>query len=209
MKKRIVTTCCLLTVASLTLGGCATKKYTRNEAAASEARATERADRQINDLGTQVEANQGAIAENREGVSKASKTAQEALDRALEAGRLAEGKFLYETVLSNEDVRFEFDKADLGEEAATALDEFAALLKEQNENVFIEIQGHTDSTGEESYNLQLGEERAEAARRYLSKTGIALHRMSVISYGESEPVDDNKTRDGRARNRRVVLVVLQ
>ncbi len=207
--KNVIATCCLLTVASLGLAGCATKKYTRSEAAASEARANDRADRQINDLGTQVEQNQSAIAQNREGISEASKTAQEALERAMAAGKLAEGKFLYETVLSNEDVRFEFDKADLGEDAAAALDEFAARLKEQNENVYIEIQGHTDSTGEESYNLALGEKRAEAARRYLSKTGIALHRMSVISYGETEPIDDNKTRDGRARNRRVVLVVLQ
>ena len=86
---------------------------------------------------------------------------------------------------------------------------FAAQLKGNNQNVFIEIQGHTDNLGGDDYNEKLGEERAEAVRRYLSKQGMPLHRMQVITYGEVEPVADNKTRDGRSQNRRVVLVVLQ
>ncbi len=126
------------------------------------------------------------------------------------AGKLAEGKFLYEVVLSDDKVRFAFDKADLSDEAKAALEEFGAGLKEQNANVFVEIQGHTDSTGSEEYNLRLGERRAESVRRYLSsQQGLALHRMSVISYGESAPVADNGTREGRAQNRRVSLVVLK
>jgi outer membrane protein OmpA-like peptidoglycan-associated protein len=58
------------------------------------------------------------------------------------------------------------------------------------------------------YNLELGEARAEAVRRFLSKQGIALNRMSTISYGEEDPVAKNTSRKGRAQNRRVVVVVL-
>ena len=74
--------------------------------------------------------------------------------------------------------------------------------------MYLEIQGHTDATGADAYNYNLGEARAEAVRRYLSKQGIALNRMSTISYGKDEPVDSNKTKDGRAKNRRVVVIVL-
>ena len=95
-------------------------------------------------------------------------------------------------------------------EALAALDDFAERAKEANLDVFVEIQGHTDSTGSEEYNRKLGLERAEAVRRYLNHGhGFALHRLSVISYGESEPAVDNDTRENRSRNRRVVLVVLK
>ena len=86
--------------------------------------------------------------------------------------------------------------------------EFAEKLKGENKNVYLEIQGHTDASGGKEYNYKLGEERAEAVRRYLSKQGIALNRMSTISYGEDEPVSKNTSRKGRAQNRRVVVVVL-
>ena len=74
--------------------------------------------------------------------------------------------------------------------------------------MYLEIQGHTDSTGPDEYNYKLGEARAEAVRRYLSKSGVALNRMSTISYGKDEPVDSNKTKEGRSKNRRVVVIVL-
>ena len=159
---------------------------------------------------TQVEENQSAIRENEERLAEASATARDAYDRAVAAGALAEGKFLYETVLSSDKFRFEVDRSELSDETRAALDEFAAQLKADNENVFVEIQGHTDATGSEDYNMKLGQQRAEAVRWYLSQQhGLALHRMSVISYGETAPVADNATREGRAVNRRVSLVVLK
>jgi outer membrane protein OmpA-like peptidoglycan-associated protein len=167
-------------------------------------------DERIDGVETQVEENQSAILENEERLAAASATARDAFDRAVAAGELAEGKFLYETILSSDRFRFEVDRAELSEEARAALDEFAGQLKADNKNVFVEIQGHTDSTGSDDYNMKLGQQRAEAVRLYLSGThGLALHRMSVISYGESAPVSDNDTREGRALNRRVSLVVLQ
>lgn len=193
--------------------GCATKKYVRAEVGSS----SERLGGDIESLSGQVEANQTRLAEDERrldehdnAIANTSKTAQEALDRATAAGQLAEGKLLYEAVFTENEIPFGFEQAELGDEAKAALDEFAAPLKEQNQGIFIEVQGHTDSSGPEEYNLLLGEQRAEAVRRYLSQAhSFPLHRMSVISYGESEPLADNSTREGRAKNRRVALVVLR
>jgi len=199
----------VLAAAALVASGCATKKYVQQETGAVHTR--------VDDVETQVEQTQTdlrrtgeRVGESERRIGEVSKTAQEALDRAQEAGKLAEGKLLYETVLTDEKVRFGFDKAELSEEARAALDQFASQLKgEYNRDVYVEIQGHTDATGSDQYNIELGLERAEAVRRYLNQQhGIPLHRISVISYGEAEPIADNTSRDGRAQNRRVVLVVL-
>lgn len=135
-------------------------------------------------------------------------TAKEALDRANAAHKLAEGKFLFEMVLSDDSVKFPVDQDKLSPEAEMRLSELVQRLKGENKNVYLEIQGHTDSSGPEHYNDQLGSARAEAVRRYLSKEGVALNRMATISYGEEVPVAPNDTREGRAQNRRVVIVVL-
>lgn len=191
---------------ALVVSGCASKKYVSTEVADVETRMTERVD----GVESQVEANQTRLNKHEKEIGEVSQTAQEALDRALAAGKLAEGKFLYETLLTDDRVRFEFDQADLTEPAMSELDTFAQQLATDNANVFIEIQGHTDSTGSEDYNLDLGERRAEATRRYLNMShGVPLHRMSIISYGESAPIADNGTREGRSLNRRIALVVLQ
>jgi len=127
--------------------------------------------------------------------AEASKTAREALDRAMAAGKLAEGKLLYETVLSDDKVKFGFDKAELSADAKAALDAFATQLKTENKNVYVEIQGHTDNVGGEDYNNKLGDQRAKAVKDYLGKQGIPLFRMETISYGETAPVADNASRE--------------
>ncbi len=209
MKNRKYTVLVAVAVCGLIAQGCATKKYTRAEIATAEARVTERVDQQVDDLEGQIENNQMRIESNEKEIAEVSKTAQDALDRAVEAGKLAEGKLLYETVLTNADVRFDSEKAEIDDSAAGVLNGFVTRLKGENKNVYVEIQGHTDATGTDTYNEELGLERAEAVRRHLSKQGIPLHRMAVISYGESEPIADNSTKEGREQNRRVVLVVLQ
>lgn len=205
----------VLVAVPLVMTGCATKKYVQTETQAVASR--------VDDVEAQVEENQtrldqqeqkiGDVNSKAEGASQqateASKTAQEALQRAQEAGKLAEGKLLYEEVLTDNDVKFGFESAKLSEGATAAIDAFAEKLKTQNKGVYIEIQGHTDSTGSESYNETLGLQRAEAVMQYLNREhDFPLHRMNVISYGESEPIADNNTREGRAQNRRVSLVVL-
>ncbi len=117
-------------------------------------------------------------------------------------------KFVYSLVLSDDAVKFPLNGHEISKDAEDKLKDFAERLKSENKNVYLEVQGHTDSTGAKLYNYRLGEERAEAVRRYLNKQGIALNRMSTISYGQEEPVDSNKTKTGRAKNRRVVVVVL-
>ncbi len=188
--------------------GCATKKYVAGEVGQVNTR-VDGVQTQVEDAQTKIKVHEGRITKNEQDTAAASKTAKEALDRAVAAGRLAEGKLLYETVLSDDKVKFGFDKAVLSDEAKAALDAFAAQLKAENKNVYIEVQGHTDNVGGELYNEKLGKQRAEAVEEYLAKQGIPLFRIESISYGESEPVADNKTREGRAQNRRVVLVVLQ
>ncbi|MEE8138810.1 MAG: OmpA family protein [Thermoanaerobaculia bacterium] len=195
--------------AALALAGCATKEYVRAEVGSIEAQAAQTAER-MTGVESQVEELQTRVGEHGEMIGELSQTAQEALERAIAAGKLAEGKFLYEALLSDDRVGFAFDDASLSEEARAALDEFAADLKQRNENIFVEIQGHTDAIGSEKYNLDLGEQRAEAVCLYLNaQHRLPVHRMSVISYGESAPVADNGTRQDRALNRRVALVVLQ
>jgi peptidoglycan-associated lipoprotein len=195
-------------VLMLVATGCATKKYVEGEVGGVTKRVDD-VQSQVEDTQTQLKQHDERINQNSAATQAVSKTAQEALDRAMAAGKLAQGKFLYETVLSDDKVKFGFDKSELSADAKAALDQFADKLKSDNKNVYIEIQGHTDNVGSEEYNFQLGQKRAEAVRRYLSTKGVPLHRMSVISYGESEPVADNSARDGRAQNRRVVLVVLE
>ncbi|HEX2560679.1 MAG TPA: OmpA family protein [Phenylobacterium sp.] len=141
-------------------------------------------------------------------VTQVEGTAGEALQRANAAHKLAEGKFLYEVVLSDDSVKFPVDHSALSPEAEARLAELAQRLKAENRNVYLEIQGHTDATGDDSYNEQLGEARAEAVRRYLAKQGVALNRMATISYGEESPVAPNETPEGRSQNRRVAIVVL-
>ncbi len=153
---------------------------------------------------------QATLKDHGERLDQLSKTAQEAVQRASEAGTLAQGKLVYEVVLTDDKLKFGSDKSALGADAKMLLDDFAANLKQDNKNAFIEIQGHTDSRGEPGPNFALGEKRAKAVRDYLNMKGdIPLHKMSVISYGESAPVADNKFKAGREENRRVVLVVIQ
>ena len=168
------------------LGGCATKKYVREQVAPVQSTVTEH--------GSKIE--------------QLDQTTREALDRATAAGKLAEGKFVYSMVLSDDSMKFRTGKADLSPEATARLDAFVDKLKTENKNVYVEVQGHTDSTGSPAGNTRLGQDRAEAVRRYLNQKGVALNRIGTISYGQDAPVAPNNTRDGRAQNRRVVLIVL-
>ena len=166
--------------------GCASHKFVRENLAVVDGR--------VDETNTHLAAVEG--------------TAGEALQRATDAHKLAEGKFLYQVVLSDDSVKFPVDQDALSPEAEARLSELAQRLKSENRNVYLEIQGYTDATGDPRHNQQLGESRAEAVRRSLSRQGIALNRMATISYGEEQPVAPNTTREGRAQNRRVAIVVL-
>jgi outer membrane protein OmpA-like peptidoglycan-associated protein len=196
---------------ALVASGCATKTYVQEQVG----QASKASDAKIGEVQKQVEATQSDItalksADQSAKISQLSDTARDALARAQEAGKLAKGKFLYEVTLTDDSVKFGFDKRELSPEAKASLDAFAKKVVAENKNVYIELQGHTDSSGPAEYNLTLGQARAEAAMRYLAmQDNFPLHRMNVISYGSAKPVADNKTKDGRAQNRRVTLVVME
>ena len=175
-----------LLLGALSLGGCATKKYVNEQVGLVDAK----------------------VAGHETQIATLDRTSREALERATAAGKLAEGKFMYSVVLSDDAVKFPLNEATLSPEAEARIAALAERLKAENRNVYVEVQGHTDSTGDTAYNEQLGANRAEAVRRALNKQGVALNRMSSISYGEEVPVAPNSDRAGRAANRRVVLVVL-
>ncbi len=95
------------------------------------------------------------------------------------------------------------------EDVTPELDQLVQQLKANPNGAYIEIEGHTDNVGNKEINYKLGLERAENVKRYLYETHqVPLHKINVISYGEDKPVGDNKTKDGRAQNRRVVIKVL-
>lgn len=103
-------------------------------------------------------------------------------------------------------VTFEHDSDRLLPEAFAALDEAAATL-EKNADLRIEVAGYTDSTGSDAYNQALSQRRAHVVRRYLLERGVS-NELGARGYGEHDPIDDNSTDEGRARNRRVVLRIL-
>jgi peptidoglycan-associated lipoprotein len=199
--------------AAIAVSGCATKKYVGREVG--------EVNQKVDTLTTEVEKTQERVKRNevriddvsresQAGIAEAKGSAQQALVRATEAERAAKGKLIYTVTLSNDRVTFPVNRARVSPEARLMIDEAIAQLKAENRGVFFEIEGHTDSTGPEPYNMKLGEERALAVRNYLhDQHSIALSRMEVISYGEAKPVEDNKTRANRAQNRRVVIKVLE
>jgi len=195
------------------LGACATSSSVDKkiaEAQAQNSQKIESMETQVEDLQQKQKATDAHLAQTDQKVSEQSQTAQDALKRAQDAGVLAKGKVVFEQTFTEDRVKFKSGKYDLDKDAQAALDEFAGKVKALTDPYFVEIQGHTDNVGGKRYNEDLGERRAEAVRRYLSKSqGLPLNRMSTISYGDSAPVGSNKTKKGRAENRRVVLVVLE
>jgi outer membrane protein OmpA-like peptidoglycan-associated protein len=103
-------------------------------------------------------------------------------------------------------VRFDYDSAHLTPTALASLDEATRILR-QHPDVIVEVDGYADSRGSDAYNVALSQRRAQAVRGYLVENGVT-NRLTVQGYGESQPVADNSTDAGRARNRRVVLLIV-
>jgi len=204
---------------------CASKKFVRT----SVGEVNDKVDsmgRSLEETQERTRKNEGRIGE----VDQKAQAAQSAADsansaagvahkEATDARNEANGKFeaidktnrrlVYEVVLSEDSGNFKFGKTVLPDEAKSKIDQMVAQLKQDPKNVFIEIEGHTDNVGDKIVNEKIGLERATAVQRYLyEQYQIPLHKMNVISYGEEKPIAPNKTKDGRAQNRRVVIKVL-
>jgi len=193
--------------------GCVTKKVFR--------KTVQEQDQKIDTVQSGVEANERRIKDvddktrveigRLDAKSDAAKArGDEAYMKAETAEKLAKGKVIWEVTLSNDDVKFGLNQAKITDEAKAALDDISRRVKSSDHSVYVEVQGHTDSTGSKDYNMTLGQKRAETVVRYLNESaGLPLHLITGISYGEDSPVADNKTREGRAKNRRVVIRILE
>jgi outer membrane protein OmpA-like peptidoglycan-associated protein len=104
-------------------------------------------------------------------------------------------------------ITFDYNSWELNEDAKREIDRIYKLLKD-NPTVIVEIAGHTDDRGSAAYNLELSRKRANAVKEYLLQKGMAPDRFVTKGYGESRPIADNKTEEGRAKNRRFELIVL-
>jgi outer membrane protein OmpA-like peptidoglycan-associated protein len=215
-------------IATIALGSttaCATKKFVRqnvgevNEKVDSLGRSVEQTQertRQNEGKITDVDQRaQAAAAAAKTAADSANSAAMAANDNAnsanakFDAFDKAAKRMVYEVVLSEDQGNFKFGSKDLPDTAKAKLDELVQSMKADPKGAYFEIEGYTDNIGSTQLNERLGLERAEAVKRYLyAQHQIPLHKMNVISYGEENPVAENKTRTGRAQNRRVVIKVL-
>ena len=207
---------------------CATKKYVRTEVGNVNSKVDTLSStvEQTQSRVQQDEARIGQVDQKAEAAGTAATAAQNTANQAQQAARqvdtkvdrvqadlsadIAAGrKLVYEVTLSEDQGNFKFGKAIMPDEAKSEIDQLVAQLKAEPKGAYIEIEGHTDNAGPNSLNYKLGMERAEAVKRYLyEQHQVPLHKISVISYGEEKPVAPNKTKDGRAQNRRVVIKIL-
>jgi outer membrane protein OmpA-like peptidoglycan-associated protein len=207
---------------------CATKKFVRTEVGGVNTK--------VDTLTGTVEETQertrqnaeriGAVDQKAEAAAKSATDARSAADAAAQRAQAANTaatavntrvdevvassrRLVYEVTLSEDQGNFKFGKADLPDEAKAKLDDMVTAIKADPKGAYFEIEGHTDNVGTSEINERIGMERAEAVKRYLyEQHSIPLHKMNVISYGESKPIAPNNKRDGRAQNRRVVIKVL-
>jgi len=209
-KDRIALYVGLVVVIALVIGpGCATKKYVQGEMTTI--------DKKVEAVSTEVEASQKRLKEHDEKlasigevIAKHDSQFQSVDGKIEDVKKMIQGNLIYKETLRSGDAKFGFDSYELGAEAKAALDRFVQQLISMNRGLYLEIQGHTDNTGTDSVNEVLGQKRAEAVMLYLYKQyHIPLYRMQVISLGSSVPVADNGTREGRAQNRRVEILVYE
>jgi len=201
--------------------GCATKKFVNTRVGEVDGKVTtlsgdvEKNQQRINevdqkagaagDAARAADARAGAAGE----AAGAAKSAADAANTRAETLDKNGRRLVYEVVLNEAKGGFKFGKTDLPDDAKAALDKVITDLQADPKGVFFEIEGHTDNVGNPKYNEQLGMKRAEAVKRYLYETHqVPLHKINVISYGEEKPVADNKTKEGRAENRRIVVRML-
>ncbi len=221
----------VLAVGVLAIGtttACATKKFVRTEVGAVDTR--------VETLSQSLESTQEATRQNSAQIKQVdakadqvgiwAKEAQTTANTANSAATpptpqpwrrprrrtpidVASKRLVYEVVISEDQGGFKFASAKLPEAVQTRIDQMIADLKANPKGNFVEIEGHTDSSGDKMTNQRIGEERAEAVKRYLYEAHqVPLHKINVISWGEDKPVSPNNTRAGRAQNRRVVIRIL-
>jgi peptidoglycan-associated lipoprotein len=207
---------------------CATKKFVRTEVGGVNAK-VDTLSGTLEETQERTRQNEGRIGEvdkKAEAAGRSATDARTAADSAAAAaakvaeantatnGRVDEvvassRRLVYTVTLSEDQGNFKFGRAMMPDEAKAEIDTLVQQLKSEPNGGFIEIEGHTDNAGSKEFNQKLGFDRAENVKRYLyEQHQVPLHKINVISYGEEKPVAPNKTKAGRAQNRRVVIKVL-
>jgi peptidoglycan-associated lipoprotein len=227
MRKSLYT----LTLLAFAFGGstaCATKGFVKNEVSQVSSKVdtlsqsleetqqrTKQNEAKINDVDGKAGAAQGSADHAQSSANEADSKAVAANDAAKAASAKADEvdknskRLVYTVVLSEDEGGFKFNKIELPDDAKAKIDQLVSQIKADPKGAYFEIEGHTDNVGDKAVNEKIGMERAQAVARYLyEQHQIPLHRINVISYGEDKPAAPNKTRDGRAQNRRVVIKVL-
>jgi peptidoglycan-associated lipoprotein len=220
-----------ITVVGLTVGGstaCATKGYvntqvgqvsTKVDTLSGSLEETQERTRQNEGKITEVDGKAAAAQTTATSAQQAAAAADTKATEATEAAKMAANraeelekasrKIVSEVVLSESTPGFKFGATMLPDEAKAKIDQLVTTLLADPKGAYFEIEGHTDDVGTQIINEKIGMQRAETVKRYLyEQHQIPLHRINVISYGESKPEVDNKTRDARATNRRVVIRIL-
>jgi len=219
---------------ALLVTGCATKKFVREEVQKVDAKTTQSVSRldgelgqergrvdgltvQVTDVGKRADqANglAGQAANRAEAAAQKADQASGAADQAVQRADQTDTRLTRlwanrhklnpaETVV----IRFGFDRAKLDDRGETSLLDVVKQLQE-NPNLFVTLEGYTDSQGPADYNVQLSQRRVETVRRFLVEKGVELHRVQSIGLGVVKPVANNGTKEGRAENRRVAVRVL-
>jgi outer membrane protein OmpA-like peptidoglycan-associated protein len=218
--------------------GCATKKFVRgevktsadvlsgridsNEGEIGEVRdSVDRVGQNVDKVGQRVTGVEGQVTDLNTGVTTLKRDVQTADQKAAQAQTAAErangevvmldqrfqNRNLF-VVADEKSVPFKFDSATLEPSFQATLDEIADALT-KNADAIVVLEGRTDSTGNRDYNVRLGERRVEAVRRYLAvDKGVPVYKIHQISLGAAKPVAENKTRDGREKNRAVTMTIL-
>jgi outer membrane protein OmpA-like peptidoglycan-associated protein len=208
-------------IVALALGGttaCATKKFVRGEVTQVNDK-VDTLSRTVEENQERTRTNEGRINDVDQRAQAAATAARGRADEAYTAAGAAATKadaietrskrLVYEVVLSEDKGNFKFGQAMMPDETKGEIDTLVQQLKSEPNGGYIEIEGHTDNAGTKELNYALGMKRAENVKRYLyEQHQVPLHKINVISYGEDKPVAPNKTKAGRAQNRRVVIKVL-
>ena len=211
----------LAVLSAALLSGCATKGFvtegdanvgariTALERALDESEATiERQAAQLREV-DETAGNAFALASSAGTAADAAQTTADAVSARADAIERESRRLVFQVVIADNHDAFAFADTNLPDSARATLDRFVVELRQLPTASYLEIEGHTDASGPAPYNARLGLERAESVRRYLHEQHqLPLHKMSVISYGEDQPIASNNDRQGRERNRRVVVRVV-
>ena len=225
----------LVSATIIVTSGCATKKYVRNTVKDSSDALTVRiegnegeikevrdnvdkvdnkvsgVDAKVSDLDSRTSEQFGAVRTDLQSADQKASKAQGSADRVAGDVTTLDQKFQNRNnfnVTDEKSVQFKLNSATLDKEYTQVLDEIANALMQNGDSIVV-LEGRTDNTGAKDYNVKLGERRIDAVRRYLAvEKGVPVYRIHDISFGAEKPVAENKTREGREKNRAVTMTIL-